>query len=136
MWTERPDFSAALHEVWATMQRVEEPRVTQEDRDMAAKIYPNQKRPDADIERLIGLGHLKWKINRVTKWVNRVKSPRNRNLSSYSRSSRRTIWTSRLCDKRNGGANLPEQSSNESDNLEQDPQVKVEFIEAWGPEEE
>ena len=37
MWTERPDFSTVLHEVWATMQGVEEPRVVQEDRDMAAK---------------------------------------------------------------------------------------------------
>lgn len=58
MWTERPDFSAALHEVWATMQSVEEPRVTQEDRDRAAKIYPNQKWTDEDIEMLKALGHI------------------------------------------------------------------------------
>ncbi len=58
MWTERPDFSSVLHEVWATMQGVEEPRVTQDDRDRATKLYPNQKWTDADIEMLKGLGHI------------------------------------------------------------------------------
>ena len=58
MGSARPKFGDALHDVWAAMQAVEEPRVAGEDRDMAAKIYPNQKWTDADIEMLKGLGHI------------------------------------------------------------------------------
>ncbi len=58
MCSARPEFGDALHDVWAAMHAVEEPRVTQEDRDRAAKTYPNQKWTDADIEMLKGLGHI------------------------------------------------------------------------------
>ncbi len=58
MCSARPEFGDALHDVWVAMHAVEEPRVTQEDRDRAAKIYPNQKLTDADMEMLKGMGHI------------------------------------------------------------------------------
>ncbi len=58
MGSARPEFGDALHDVWAAMHAVEETRVTQEDRDRAVKIYPNQKWTDADIKMLKGLGHI------------------------------------------------------------------------------
>jgi len=58
MWSARPEFGGALHEVWAAMHAVEAPRVTQEDRERAAKWYPNQTWTDGQIEMLKGMGHL------------------------------------------------------------------------------
>jgi len=58
MCSVRPEFGDALHDVWAAMQAVETPRITQGDRDCAAKLYPNQKWTDADIEMLKRLGHI------------------------------------------------------------------------------
>ena len=40
------------------MHAVESPRVTQEDRDRAAKWWRNQTFSDGEIEMLKGLGHL------------------------------------------------------------------------------
>ena len=51
-------FTEALHQVWATMHAIESPRVTQEDREKAARWYPNQTWTDEDIEMLKGLGHI------------------------------------------------------------------------------
>ena len=58
MWSTRPELGDALHEVWAAMHAVEAPRVTQEDRERAAKWYPNQTWTDGQIEMLKGMGHL------------------------------------------------------------------------------
>jgi hypothetical protein len=44
--------------MWAAMHAVEETGVTQEDRERAANLYPNQKWPDADMEMLRALGHV------------------------------------------------------------------------------
>ena len=52
------EFTEALHAVWAAMHAIESPRVTQEDRDQAAKWYPNQTWTDEDIEMLKEMGHL------------------------------------------------------------------------------
>jgi hypothetical protein len=51
-------FTEALHQVWATMHAIKSPRVTQEDRERAARWYPNQTWTDEDIEMLKGMGHL------------------------------------------------------------------------------
>jgi len=58
MWSACPELGDALHEVWAAMRAVETPRVTQEDRDRAARWYPNQDWTDEEIEMAKGLGHL------------------------------------------------------------------------------
>ena len=58
MGSARPEFADSLGIVWATMHGVEEPRVTEEDRERAANLYPNQKWTDGDIEMLKGLGHI------------------------------------------------------------------------------
>jgi len=58
MWSARPELGDALHQVWATMHAIESPRVTQEDRDKAARWYPNQTWADEDIEMLKGMGHI------------------------------------------------------------------------------
>ena len=58
MCSARPELGDALHEVWAAMHAIETPRVTQEDRERAAKWYPNQTWTDEDIEMLKGMGHL------------------------------------------------------------------------------
>jgi hypothetical protein len=52
------EFTEALHQVWATMHSIESPRVTQEDREKAARWYPNQTFTDADLDMLKGMGHL------------------------------------------------------------------------------
>jgi len=53
---------------------------------------------------------------------------------SCSRSCLRIIRLSRLRNKRNGGVNLPKQSSNNPESPELDPQAKAEFMEEWGLE--
>ena len=58
MWSARPELGDALHAVWAAMHAIETPRVTQEDRDRAARRYPNQTWTDEDIEMLKGMGHI------------------------------------------------------------------------------
>ena len=58
MWSARPELGDALQEVWAAMHAIESPRVTQADRDRAAKAYPNQTWTDEDIEMLKGMGHI------------------------------------------------------------------------------
>jgi hypothetical protein len=58
MWSARPELGDALHEVWAAMHAIETPRVTQEDREKAARWFPNQTWTDEDIEMLKGLGHI------------------------------------------------------------------------------
>jgi hypothetical protein len=40
------------------MHAVERPRITQDDRESAAKAYPNQTWTDEDIEMLKGMGHI------------------------------------------------------------------------------
>ena len=58
MCSARPELGDALHEVWAAMHAIETPRVTQEDREKAARRYPNQTWTDEDIEMLKGMGHI------------------------------------------------------------------------------
>jgi hypothetical protein len=52
------EFTEALHAVWAAMHAIETPRVTQEDRDRAAKWYPKVNWTDKKIEMAKALGHL------------------------------------------------------------------------------
>ncbi len=66
---------------------------------------------------------------------NELKIPGKRNPRRCSQSSRQTIRTSRPWSKQNGGVNLPKESSNESENLELDPQIKAEFTKAWDLED-
>jgi len=61
MWTMRrgeTSWENALHSVWAAMHAVERPRVTEDDRDRAGKLYPNQEMTGEDIEMAKALGHL------------------------------------------------------------------------------
>jgi hypothetical protein len=58
MWSERPEFGQALHDVYASMLTVEGPRVTDDDRQRAKELYPNQEMTDGDIEMAKALGHL------------------------------------------------------------------------------
>jgi hypothetical protein len=58
MWSQRPEFRQALHDVYASMLAVEGPRVTEADRQRAKELYPNQAMTDGDIEMAKALGHL------------------------------------------------------------------------------
>ena len=58
MWSERPEFGAALHDVWVAMHQVTPNRVTDADRQRAKELYPNQEMTDGDIEMAKALGHL------------------------------------------------------------------------------
>lgn len=58
MWSERPEFGDALHDVWVAMHQVTPSRVTEADRQRAKELYPNQKWTDQDIEMAKALGHL------------------------------------------------------------------------------
>jgi hypothetical protein len=58
MWSQRPEFGQALHDVYASMLAVEGPRVTEADRQRAKELYPNQEMTDGDIEMAKALGHL------------------------------------------------------------------------------
>ncbi len=58
MWSQRPEFRQALHDVYASMLAVEGPRVTEADRQRAKDLYPNQEMTDGDIEMAKALGHL------------------------------------------------------------------------------
>ena len=50
MWSERPEFGDALHDVWVAMHQVTPKRVTEADRQRAKDLYPNQEMTDEDIE--------------------------------------------------------------------------------------
>jgi hypothetical protein len=58
MWSERPEFGAALHDVWVAMHQVTPNRVTEADRQRAKELYPNQEWTDHEIEMAKALGHL------------------------------------------------------------------------------
>ena len=59
MWSLRPEFGDALHDVWVAMHQVTPNRVTQEDRDKMAKLYPHQGEwTDEEIEMAKALGHI------------------------------------------------------------------------------
>ncbi len=58
MWSERPEFGDALHDVWVAMHQVTPNRVTEADRQRAKELYPNQEMTDGDIEMAKALGHL------------------------------------------------------------------------------
>jgi hypothetical protein len=58
MWSQRPDFGAALHDVWVAMHQVTSNRVTEADRLRAKEWYPNQEWTDEEIEMAKKLGHL------------------------------------------------------------------------------
>jgi len=50
MWSERPEFGDALHDVWVAMHQVTPNRVTETDRQRAKELYPNQTWTDHEIE--------------------------------------------------------------------------------------
>ena len=58
MWSERPEFGDALHDVWVAMHQVTPSRVTEADRQRAKEWYPNQDWTDEEIEVARALGHL------------------------------------------------------------------------------
>ena len=58
MWSERPEFGDALHDVWVAMHQVTPNRLTEADRQRAKELYPNQEMTDGDIEMAKALGHL------------------------------------------------------------------------------
>lgn len=58
MWSERPEFGDALHEVWVAMYQVTPNRVTEADRQRAKELYPNQTWTDHEIEMAKALGHI------------------------------------------------------------------------------
>lgn len=58
MWSERPEFGDALHDVWVAMHQVTPKGVTEGDRQWAKEWYPNQKMTDEDLEMAKALGHL------------------------------------------------------------------------------
>lgn len=58
MWSERPEFGDALHDVWVAMHQVTPNRVTEADRQRAEELYPNQTLTDEDIEMAKAMGHL------------------------------------------------------------------------------
>ena len=58
MWSQRPEFGDALHDVWVAMHQVTPNRVTEADRQRAEGLYPNQNWTDEEIEMTKALGHL------------------------------------------------------------------------------
>ena len=58
MWSERPEFGDALHDVWVAMHQVTPDRVAEADRQRAKEWFPNQDWTDEEIEMAKGLGHL------------------------------------------------------------------------------
>ena len=58
MWSERPEFGDALHDVWVAMHQVTPNRLTEADRQRAKELYPNQTWTDEEIEMAKALGHL------------------------------------------------------------------------------
>ena len=58
MWSERPEFGDALHDVWVAMHQATPSRMTEADRQRAGELYPNQTWTDEDIETAKALGHL------------------------------------------------------------------------------
>lgn len=58
MWSQRPEFGDALHDVWVAMHQVTPNRVTEADRQRAEELYPNQNWTDEEIEMTKALGHL------------------------------------------------------------------------------
>lgn len=58
LWSKRPEFGDALHEVWVAMHQVTPNRVTEADRQRAKELYPNQIWTDEEIEMAKALGHI------------------------------------------------------------------------------
>lgn len=59
MWTKRPEFGDALHDVWVAMHQVTPNGVTEKDRQRAKEWYPNQTTlTDEDLKMMKHLGHL------------------------------------------------------------------------------
>ena len=58
MWSQRPEFGDALHDVWVAMHQVTPNRVTDAARQRAKELYPTQEMTDGDIEIAKALGHL------------------------------------------------------------------------------
>lgn len=58
MWKARPEMDGVLHDVWAATNRFGKELVTDEDREIARRLYPNNKFDDEDIRMMKGLGHL------------------------------------------------------------------------------
>ena len=58
MWSQRPEFGDALHDVWVAMHQVTTNRVTDADRQRAKELYPHQAWTDHEIEMAKALGHL------------------------------------------------------------------------------
>ena len=58
MWSERPEFGDALHDVWVAMHQVTPNSLTEADRQKAKELYPNQTWTDEEIEMAKALGHL------------------------------------------------------------------------------
>ena len=58
MWSQRPEFGGALHDVWVAMHQVTSNRVTEADRQRAQELYPNQTWTDHEIGIAKALGHL------------------------------------------------------------------------------
>ena len=58
MWSQRPEFGDAAHDVWVAMHQVTPNRVTDADSQRAKELYPNQEMTDEDLEMARALGHL------------------------------------------------------------------------------
>ena len=58
MWSQRPEFGDALHDVWVAMHQVTPNRVTEADRQRAKELYPNQTWTDHEIAMAKVLGHI------------------------------------------------------------------------------
>lgn len=58
MWSERPEFGDALHDVWVAMHQVTPSRVTEADRQRAEERYSNQTWRKEEIDMAKKLGHL------------------------------------------------------------------------------
>ena len=58
MWSARPEFADALHEVWATMHAVEPSRDSDAARERLTVQPPTHDWAEEDIESLKGLGHI------------------------------------------------------------------------------
>ena len=58
MWEARPEMDGVLHDVWAATNRFGKELVTDEDREIAKRLYPNNTFDDEDIRMMKGLGYL------------------------------------------------------------------------------
>jgi hypothetical protein len=58
MWSERPEFGDALHDVWVAMHQVTPNRVTEADRQRRRNCIQIRRWTDEEIEMAKALGHL------------------------------------------------------------------------------